>query len=77
MRVKAAEEGKRIIADQAGPSMQKGVEKVLSDIFLVRFDEPSTALKNLSYYFNEGVFTEITLKDTLNELFKRNLKRWT
>lgn len=60
MRKMVKEKAKRIFAEQTGPSKRKALEEVLSDIFIVRFEEANTGSKNASSYFIESVPTEMT-----------------
>lgn len=68
---------KRIFGEQAGLSMKKTAEDNLSDAFFGGFEEPSTGLKNASYYFMGDVLSEMVTKYSMDDVFERNLRRWT
>lgn len=57
--------------------MQKTAEKTLSEVFFGGLEEVNTGRKNVSYHFVEGVQKEMTTKRSSDNMFKRNLERWT
>lgn len=60
MRPMTQEEAKCIYAEETGPSMQKGTEEALSDIFFTGFEEAKSGFNTASYFFIEGVLTEMS-----------------
>lgn len=77
MREMVRRKTKRICNKQAGPSIQEAVEDTLSDNFIGRFEKAKTELKSASYYFVEGVLTEMARKYSMEDMFERNVERWT
>lgn len=73
----AQEKAERIYANRMSESLYMAAEEALSDAFQTGLDSANEGLKTSSYHFMEAVFIELMQKVSLDELFNRNIDRWT
>lgn len=57
--------------------MYNVVEGALSKILFRGFEEDNGGFRNAPYYFIESVFTEMSWKGSLLNIFESNFERWT
>lgn len=77
VRQMAREEAERLYECRVEQSMRKATQDALSDRFMAGIDSQKSRIKNSSYVFIETVLTEIVDNESLDDLFKRNVKPWT
>lgn len=68
-------DGKSISAEQVGLSMQTAAEKAMSDIFIVGFEKGKNRFKNATSSSIESLFTKISAKGSLDDMFEANFER--
>lgn len=73
----AQEEAERIYTSRVQGPMTKAAEKALSDAFQVVFESAKNGLKNASYHFLKSILTEMAQNGGLDDVFDRNIERWT
>lgn len=73
----AFEEARRILAEQTGLLVQKATEEALSDFFYCGTEEANTGFEKAPYFFVEGILTKMATLGSMDDMFERNLERWT
>lgn len=58
-------------------NMSQVAEEALMDLLSTGYAAASNSLKDTAYKFIENIISEMTLKGTFDDLFLRNLERWS
>lgn len=77
LRLMAQDEAKRLYASVVSATMTRAAEQALFDAFRIGYKSANAELKNTSYHSVKSVLTEMAHKGTLDEVFVRNIERWT
>lgn len=70
-------EAERVMEEKFKTEHTQGAEKALMDMLTTDHAAATNGLKDAFYSYIENIFTEMTLKGTLDDLVMKNLKRWS